>query len=164
MRDDAQQSARTEQSVDPAQLEQSARSARRTPAAPAASTSGARANGKARHRWSREVSSIEFRVDAFGSSATVMWRKRNEMVIKQGAKMRRDVVLNKDGSVGFSARFAQQIRAEHSAEYEDFTTTADIVLRSVNEVGLFLYFGGTNGWLVLHDDQGRTIHDWTVLE
>ncbi len=118
---------------------------------------------KARHRWTREVAAVEFHVDAFDSKATVVWRKRNEMVIRRGAIMRRDVPLNKDGSVGFSARFSQTIRAEHDGEYEDYVTTADIVLKSVNEVGLFLYFGGTNGWLVLHDDQGRTIHDWTVI-
>ncbi|WP_301452404.1 hypothetical protein [Bifidobacterium mongoliense] len=37
------------------------------------------------------------------------------------------------------------------------------MLRSVNEVGLFLYYGRTNGWLVLRDGDGRTIHDWTVV-
>jgi hypothetical protein len=121
------------------------------------------AGGKARHRWSREVADIEFHVDDFGAKATVVWRKRNEMVIRSGAVLRRDIPLNKNGSIGFDGRFGTQIRAEHEDAIDDFTTTADVVLRSVNEVGLFLYYGRTNGWLVLRDGDGRTIHDWTVV-
>lgn len=63
------------------------------------------AGGKARHRWSREVADIEFHVDDFGAKATVVWRKRNEMVIRSGAVLRRDILLNKNGSIGFDGRF-----------------------------------------------------------
>lgn len=119
--------------------------------------------GKARHRWSREIKNVAFRVDDFDARATVIWRKRNEMVIRRGATLRSDIPLNKDGTIGFDVRCGTQIRAEHRNAVKDFTTTDDIVLRSVNEVGLFLYFGRTNGWLVLRDDDGRTIHDWTVV-
>lgn len=119
-------------------------------------------HGKTRHRWSAEVAAIEFHLDAFESRATVVWRGRTEMVIAQGAVMRREPPLNKDGSLGYSARFGQRIRSEHSGQFRDFVTTEDIVLRSVNEVGLFLYFGGTNGWLQLRDARGRTLDEWTA--
>lgn len=33
------------------------------------------------------------------------------------------------------------------------------MLRSVNEVGHLLYFAGTNSWLVLRDDAGRTLDE-----
>jgi hypothetical protein len=47
---------------------------------------------------------------------------------------------------------------------DQFITTEEITLKSVNEVGLFLYFGGTNSWLQLQDPDGKTIHDWTVVQ
>ena len=88
------------------------------------------------------------------------------MRVLAGAKMLAEAPLNADGSLGFSARFAKQLRAEHAdaLDPKTATTTKDIVLKSVNEVGLFLYFGGTNSWLVLKDPDGKTIHDWTVVQ
>lgn len=72
--------------------------------------------------------------------------------------------LNKDGSLGFSAKMGQKIRADNASVFEKFITTEDLVLKSVNEVGLFLYFAGTNSWLELKDASGRTIEDWTKIE
>jgi len=118
---------------------------------------------KAQHRWNKAVSDIDFFVDYAGSQATARWIKRNEMLIKKGAKMAPDAPLNKDGSLGFSARFAQKLRDEHANQFENFTTTEDIILKSVNEVGLFLYFAGANGWLILKDSNGKTIDEYTVV-
>lgn len=119
---------------------------------------------KARHRWSKEVSIVEFHLDNFDSTATIIWRKRNEMVIEQGAKLRRVAPLNNDGSLGFDGRWGAMLRQEHADAIRDFTTTADIVLKSVNEAGLFLYFGRANGWLQFFDSDGKSINDWTVVE
>lgn len=119
---------------------------------------------KAQHRWNKAVSQMEFFVDDFDSKATVIWQKRNEMLIKAGAVMKQEMPLNKDGSVGMSARMAEKIRAENADKFKDFVTTEDIVLKSVNEVGLFLYFAGTNSWLVLKDKDGKTIDEWTVVK
>jgi|GEM_PF-51023 len=121
------------------------------------------AGGKARHTWSKEVSEIPFTVDARGAKATVYWPKRGEMLIKKGAQLLQEAPLNKDGSLGFSARGGQMIRDEHKDAIKDFKTTKDVILKSVNEVGLFLYFGGTNSWLELVDKDGKTINEWTVV-
>lgn len=120
--------------------------------------------GKAQHRWSKELGVIEFYVRVKEAKATVVWRKRNEVVIKAGAHMMKETPLNKDGSIGFGARFALTLRREHEHQFEDFVTTEDIVLKSVNEVGHFLYFGGRNSWLELMDAGGRTIDEWTRVE
>ncbi|MHC5373583.1 hypothetical protein ACYSNU_07245 [Enterococcus sp. LJL120] len=119
--------------------------------------------GKPRHKWTKEVSEIEFSVDRPDAQAKVFWIKRNEMLIKAGAKMLPQAPLNKDGSLGFSARFGEQLRQEHQHQFKDFTTTEDIILKSVSEVGLFLYFGGTNSWLELLDKNGKSINEWTVV-
>ncbi|MFD1900941.1 hypothetical protein GQR36_14840 [Enterococcus termitis] len=42
---------------------------------------------KARHKWTKEVSQIEFTLNTRESRATVFWQKRNEMLIKAGATM-----------------------------------------------------------------------------
>ncbi|MBP1046064.1 hypothetical protein I6N96_07195 [Enterococcus sp. BWM-S5] len=119
---------------------------------------------KARHRWSKAVSEIEFVVDTRESKATVVWQKRNEMLLKAGAKMMPSAPLNKDGSLGFAAKMGEKIRADHADQIKNFKTTEDIILKSVNEVGLFLYFGGTNSWLEMFDKDGKTINEWTVVE
>lgn len=40
----------------------------------------------------------------------------------------------------------------------------DIVLKSVNEVGLFFYFVGINSWLELVDENGKILNEWIVVE
>lgn len=119
---------------------------------------------KAQHRWNKKVSEIPFYIDYNDSKGEVVWQKRNEMVLKAGAKLKQEIPLNKDGSVGFSARLTEKLRADHADKISNFTTTEDIVLKSVNEVGIFLYYAGTNGWLVLKDKDGKTIDEYTVVK
>ncbi|WP_212744617.1 hypothetical protein [Vagococcus zengguangii] len=119
---------------------------------------------KAQHRFTKDIAEIPFYVNSFDAQATVYWQKRNEMLIKAGAKLRQEMPLNKDGSIGLSAKMGQQLRSEHQDKIRDGQTIEDIVLKSVNEVGLFLYYGGTNGWLVLKDTTGKTIDEWTVVK
>ncbi|WP_251867829.1 hypothetical protein [Enterococcus malodoratus] len=119
---------------------------------------------KAQHRWNKQVSEIPFYIDYNDSKGEVIWQKRNEMVLKAGAKLKQEMPLNKDGSIGFSARLTEKLRADHADKISDFTTTEDIVLKSVNEIGIFLYYAGTNGWLVLKDKDGKTIDEYTVVK
>ncbi|MEI5990571.1 hypothetical protein A5881_002076 [Enterococcus termitis] len=119
---------------------------------------------KARHKWTKEVSQIEFFINTRESKATALWHKRNEMLLKAGATMMAEPPLNKDGSLGFSAKMGQRIREDHKDKIKNFITTEDIILKSVNEVGLFLYFGGTNSWLELIDADGKTLNEWTVIQ
>ena len=119
---------------------------------------------KARHKWTKEISEKEFFINTRDSIATVMWIKRNQMLIKKGATMMKDAPLNKDGSVGFAAKMGDKIRLDHQSQIKDFVTTEDIILKSVNEVGLFLYFAGTNSWLEMIDSDGKTLNEWTVVE
>ncbi|EOI06717.1 hypothetical protein UAY_00059 [Enterococcus moraviensis ATCC BAA-383] len=118
---------------------------------------------KARHKWTKEVSQIEFFIDTRDSKATALWHKRNEMLLKAGATIMANPPLNKDGSLGFSAKMGQRIREDHKDKVKNNRTTEDIILKSVNEVGLFLYFGGTNSWLELIDANGKTLNEWTVV-
>ncbi|MGM0123130.1 hypothetical protein IGI37_000496 [Enterococcus sp. AZ194] len=132
--------------------------------APMLPTAEKKKPAKTRHKWSKEVSEIEFFVETRQSKATVLWQKRNEMLIKKGATMMPEAPLNKDGSLGFSAKMGQKIRDDNADSFKNFVTTTDLVLKSVNEVGLFLYFAGTNSWLELKDSSGKTIEDWTKID
>ncbi len=125
----------------------------------------AKKGGKPRHNWQAALAVMPFMVDHGGAKATVFWAKRNELVIKAGAQMKGEAPLNKDGSLGFSARFTQQLRDENAETFDEtFVTTQDVHLKSVNEVGLFLYFGGTNSWLQLINADGKTIDELTVVK
>lgn len=115
---------------------------------------------KTQHRWKKSIANISFIVDAFDSKATVIWQKRNELRIIKGATLRENYLLNKDGSVGLDARMGTQLRQEQASKIKKFTTIEDIILKSVNEVGLFLYFGGTNSWLVLKDIDNKSIDEY----
>ncbi|MCD1025235.1 hypothetical protein [Enterococcus sp. SMC-9] len=119
---------------------------------------------KAQHRWNKKVSDITFHINHEGATGEAIWRKRNELVLLKGAKLKAEAPLNKDGSVGFAVRFTNQLRDENADKVKDFTTIADIVFKSVNELGNFLYFAGTNSWLVLKDDKGNTIDSYTVVK
>lgn len=118
---------------------------------------------KAAHKWSKEVSQIEFSIDSRGSKGTVIWQKRNQMLLKAGANLLATPPLNKDGSIGFSVKMGEKLRADYQEKIKNFVTTEDLLLKSVNEVGLFLYFGGTNSWLELKDNSGKTIDEWTIV-
>lgn len=119
---------------------------------------------KAQHRWNKEVSKIPFYIEHNGAKGEVLWQKRNEMLLKAGAKLKEELPLNKDGSVGFGARLTEKLRADYGDKIAGFVTTDDLIFKSVNEVGLFLYYGGTNGWLVLKDRKGKTIDEYTVVK
>jgi hypothetical protein len=123
-----------------------------------------KAPAKAQHRWRKELATIEFFVDDVDSKATILWQKRNELVIKKGAQLRKEYELNKDGSIGLGIRMGTQIREEQADKIKDFVTTEDVTLKSVNEIGLFLYYGGRNGWLVLKDANGKTIDEYSVVK
>ena len=64
-------------------------------------------------------------------------QKRNEMLIKAGATMMPEAPLNKDGSVGFSARFGEKLRDERKGQFKDFVTTEDIVLKALMKSACF---------------------------
>lgn len=120
--------------------------------------------GKTKHRWEKALSAQPLFVTYQGSQATVFWQKRNELRIQAGATLRMTTPLNKDGSIGFAVKMGEKLRADHASAIQNGKTTQDIVLKSVNEVGLFLYYGGTNSWLVLADENGKTIDEWTRIE
>lgn len=119
---------------------------------------------KARHRWTKEVSEIPFTVHFRGSKATLYWKSRNEMLVKKGAIMMEEAPLNKDGSVSYAAKYGDKLRADHQKNISGNKTTADIILKSVNEVSLFLYFGGTNSWLEILDENGKSLDEWTRVD
>ncbi|WP_282674194.1 hypothetical protein [Lactococcus cremoris] len=121
---------------------------------------------KAQHRWKKGLSEIEFFVKRPDSQATIIWRKSNELVIKAGAKIAESGGMKSDGTPGLAYRFTQTLREEQKENWDPktFITTADIVLKSVNEVGHFLYFAGTNSWLQLVDKEGRSIHELSVVQ
>lgn len=121
-------------------------------------------SAKAQHRWQKALAEIPFYVDDFGAKATIYWQKRNELRIEKGARLLPDAPLNKDGSLGFGARFALTLREEQKEKIKDNQTIEDIVLKSVNEVGHLLYFAGTNSWLVLKDANGKTIDEYSRVE
>jgi hypothetical protein len=122
-------------------------------------------SSKAQHRWNKSLANIEFFVKRTDSQATVVWQKSNQLVIKAGAKLAPTGGLKADGTPGLAYRFTQTLREEQQASWDPnlFITTEDIILRSVNEVGHFLYFAGTNSWLELIDNKGRTLHEWAAV-
>ena len=116
------------------------------------------------HKWSKEISDIEFSFNDRGSDGKVFWQRRKELLLKAGAKLTADPQLNKDGSLNYSAKFAKTLRADHQENIKDGVTTEDIIFPSPNELGIFLRFGGDNTWTGLKDKDGKTLHDWSVVE
>ena len=116
------------------------------------------------HKWSKELSGVEFTFGDRGSEGTVIWQRRKELLLKAGAKLTPDPQLNKDGTLNFSAKVANSLRAEHADKIKEGVTTEDIIFPSPNELGIFLRYGGDNTWLSLKDKDGKTLNDWSVVE
>jgi len=116
------------------------------------------------HKWSKELSDIEFTFSDRGSFGKVFWQKRKELLLKAGAKLTPDPQLNQDGSLNFSAKVAKTLRADHEDKIQDGITTEDIIFPSPNELGIFLRFGGENTWTGLKDKNGKSLNDYSVVE
>jgi len=116
------------------------------------------------HKWSSEISDIEFSFTDRDSEGKVYWQRRKELLLKSGAKLTPDPQLNKDGTLNFSAKVAKALRADHADKIKDGVTTEDIIFPSPNEVGIFLRYGGDNTWLSLKDKDGKTLHAWSNVE
>ena len=118
---------------------------------------------KDQHKWNPPVSEIEFTFTDRGSLGVAIWHRRKELVLKAGARLTADPQMNKDGTMNFSAKVAQALRADHADKIENGVTTEDIIFPSPNELGIFLRYGGDNTWLSLKDKDGKTLHDWSVV-
>jgi len=116
---------------------------------------------KDRHKWSKEISEIEFTFTDRGSYGKVVWQHRKELLLKAGAKLTSDPQRNKDGTLNFSAKVAKTLRADHADKIADGITTEDIIFPSPNELGIFLRFGGDNTWENLKDEDGKSLHEWS---
>ena len=116
------------------------------------------------HKWRPEISEIEFTFTDRGSEGKVFWQRRKELLLKAGATLTQDPQLNKDGTLNYSAKVAKSFRADHEDKIKDGVTTEDIIFPSPNELGIFLRYGGDNTWTGLKDKDGKTLHDWSVVE
>ena len=115
------------------------------------------------HKWKPELSDIEFTFTDRDSYGKVYWQKRKELLLKAGAKLTADPQLNKDGTLNFSAKVANALRADHADKIDNYTTTEDIVFPSPNELGIFLRYGGDNTWTGLIDKDGKSLQGWSVV-
>ena len=116
------------------------------------------------HKWNKNLPEIEFTFTDWGSEGKVFWIKRKELLLKAGAKLTVEPQLNKDGTLNFSAKVANALRADHADKIKNGITTEDIIFPSPNELGIFLRYGGENTWLSLKDKDGKTLNDWSKAE
>lgn len=123
-----------------------------------------KAAAKPRHKYLASLAQTPLTIDYQGSEATVYWIKRDQFVIKKGAKLIAEAPLTKAGIIGFAGKFGLQLRSEHAEQIQNNTLIADVTLRSVNEVGTFLYFAGTNSWQQLKTPDGKTLDELTVVK
>jgi hypothetical protein len=121
-------------------------------------------SGKARHKWSKEISKIKFIAKLKGGEGEAIWQKKDELVLLSGAKLVADPQMNKDGTMNYSAQFAQKLRLDHLDKIVDNVTIADIVFPSPNQLGIFLFFGGQNTWVELKDSNGKSLDDWSRVD
>lgn len=119
---------------------------------------------KARHRFDKTLVDHVFYVTRNGSKASVRWTARTEMTIEAGAILSQERGINRDGSVRYDTKYGEKLRADYAAAIQASVTTQPVRLRSVNEVGMFLYFGNANGWLELVDAEGQTLDELTRVD
>lgn len=119
---------------------------------------------KPRHKWSKEISQIEFTIKLRGGEGKAIWQTRDKLVLISGAKLATEPQRNKDGSMNFSAQFAEKLRMDYANKVKNGVTTTDIIFKSPNQLGLFLLFGGQNTWAELKDKNGKSLDDWSRVD
>lgn len=121
-------------------------------------------SGKVRHKWTKEISQIKFIAKSKNGEGAAIWQSKDKLVLLSGAKLVEDPQLNKDGSINFSAQFAQKLRADFADKIVNYYTTEDIVFPSPNQLGLFLFYGGQNTWIELKDEKGRSLDELSRID
>jgi len=116
---------------------------------------------KARHKWTPEISQIEFTFSDRGAKGKAIWQKRDELLLKAGAKLTTEPQMNRNGTTNYSAKYAQVLRADHAKQIANNITKADIIFPSPNTLGIFLRYGGNNSWKNLIDKDGKSLDDWS---
>ena len=119
---------------------------------------------KERHKWSPEIAEIEFTFNDWGSEGKVIWQKREQLLLKAGAKLTKDPELKKDGTLNFSAVVAEKLRADNADKIKEYVTTEDIIFPSPNQLGLFMRYGGENSWISLKDKNGKTLDEYSKVQ
>lgn len=121
-------------------------------------------SGKIRHKWTKDISQIKFIAKSKGGEGEVIWKSKDELVLLSGAKLVKNPQTNKDGSINYSAQFAEKLRLDYADKVENNITKMDIIFPSPNQLGMFLFFGGQNTWVELKDNNGKTLDDWSRVE
>lgn len=120
--------------------------------------------GKARHKWTKEISKIEFTAKFRDGEGKAIWKSRSELVLLAGAKLTPNPQLNKDGTINYSSQLAQKFRDDYSDKIVDNITIVDIVFPSPNVLGIFLFYGGQNTWSELKDSNGKSLDEWSIVD
>ncbi|MDR2465711.1 MAG: hypothetical protein LBD38_05500 [Streptococcaceae bacterium] len=107
--------------------------------------------GKAKHRFQKSLSETPFFVDYNEAKAEIYWEKVKVFRIKKGAKLRKTHLLTAKGELSLGDRFGEALRIEQENNIHDFVLTEDVFLKSPNEIGHFLYFGGVDPWKMIKD-------------
>ena len=118
---------------------------------------------KARHKWTPEVSEIEFTFSDRGSEGKVIWQSRDKLILKAGAKLAPDPQLKKDGTLNYSAVLSEKFRFDNADNINNNVTLTDIVFPSPNVLGIFMRYGGANSWTDLKDKNGKTLDEWSKV-
>lgn len=121
-------------------------------------------NSKTRHKWTKEISKITFFAKSEDGEGKAIWQSRDKLILLSGAKLVVNPQLNKDGSINFSAQFAQKLRLDYADKIINNHTTEDIVFQSPNQLGLFLFYGGQNTWIELKDENGKTLDELSKID
>ncbi len=86
------------------------------------------------------------------------------MLIKSGATLLTEEPPNKDGSVGYSAKYCEKLRDDFKQIFLMGKRPKISFLKVSMKRSLLLYFGGTNSWLEIVDENGKSIDEWTKVE
>jgi len=118
-------------------------------------------SSKTQHSWSKKVSEIIFSGEYRDGVGQCVWQTRKELVLLKGAKLAQEMTYTNDGSLNYSCAFAQDLRKNYTEFIENDLTTRDLVFPSPNILGMFLFNGGQNTWLVFKDENGKSLDEWT---
>lgn len=121
-------------------------------------------NKKPSYVWNKSLIDQILLVSYKGAKAQLTWNKCNELIILKGVILSEQVPYNKDGSLSIAAKFTKALRDQHQDKISNFTTTSDVMLKSPNEVGHFLYYAGANSWEIIYTNNNQTLEEICLVK
>jgi len=103
-------------------------------------------------KWTEKISKEKFYLEGFGCDATIIWRKRNKVIVQKNSKLASNYLESREYELKAKAR-----KYSNNGFIKDKNVVRDISFETLNEAATFCYRGAINVWKRLKNKEGESL-------